>query len=470
MLPANKTIFCTLPVDLVFSADKDSDKLYERITTMNGMSRRHFLKSNAAATAGFALGATSARSRTAAAENPTTVRIGIVGVGGRGRSLMSNLLLMNGVEIRALCDLRPERVTAAQNAVIKAGGTKPESYARDEYTFKQMMDRDDLDAVVIATYWEWHAPMAVYAMKAGKYAATEVPAAYTLEECWDLVNTHEQTKVPCMMLENWSFRRDNLAVLNMIRRGLLGEIVHCHCAHSHDCIDHWFFESGTGKDRWPAKYLLEHNRDQYPTHQMGPVLSWMDINCGDRLDYITSTATECFGINDMFERKFGRDHPGAKRKYAQGDIVTSVIRTKMGKTIVSNYDMQLPRPYDNRWLIQGTRGLYNEQREAVYILDKSPKYHQWEPFAPYQQKYEHSWWKDGIRGDHGGTDYIELEQFVKAVRSRTQTPIDVYDSVAMSVIGPLSEQSIASGSVPVKVPDFTRGKWKSKKPTFAVET
>ena len=470
MLPANKTIFCTLPVDLVFSADKDSEKLYERITTMNGMSRRHFLKSNAAATAGFALGATSARSRTAAAENPTTVRIGIVGVGGRGRSLMSNLLLMNGVEIRALCDLRPERVTAAQNAVIKAGGTKPESYARDEYTFKQMMDRDDLDAVVIATYWEWHAPMAVYAMKAGKYAATEVPAAYTLEECWDLVKTHEQTKVPCMMLENWSFRRDNLAVLNMIRRGLLGEIVHCHCAHSHDCIDHWFFESGTGKDRWPAKYLLEHNRDQYPTHQMGPVLSWMDINCGDRLDYITSTATECFGINDMFERKFGRDHPGAKRKYAQGDIVTSVIRTKMGKTIVSNYDMQLPRPYDNRWLIQGTRGLYNEQREAVYILDKSPKYHQWEPFAPYQQKYEHSWWKDGIRGGHGGTDYIELEQFVKAVRSRTQTPIDVYDSVAMSVIGPLSEQSIASGSVPVKVPDFTRGKWKSKKPTFAVET
>ncbi|MHC4564988.1 MAG: Gfo/Idh/MocA family oxidoreductase [Planctomycetota bacterium] len=437
---------------------------------MDDISRRHFLKSNAVATAGLALTAINTRLKAAGAENSTTVRIGIVGIGGRGNSLMRNLLLMKGVEIRALCDLRPERVTAAQNAVVKAGGKRPEGYAKDEYTFKQMMDRDDLDAVIIATYWQWHAPMAVYAMKAGKYAATEVPAGYTLEECWDLVSTNEQTKVPCMMLENWSFRRDNLAVLNMIRKGMFGEIVHCHCAHSHDCIDHWFFESGTGKDRWPARYLLEHNRDQYPTHQMGPVLSWMDINCGDRLDYITSTATECFGINDMFERKFGKDHPGAARKYAQGDIVTSVIKTKMGKTIVSNYDMQLPRPYDNRWLIQGTRGLYNEQREAVYILGKSPKYHQWESFAPYQEKYEHSWWKRGAQGGHGGTDYIELEQFVKAVRGKTQTPIDVYDSVAMSVIGPLSEASIASGSAPVAVPDFTRGKWKTRKPTFAVET
>jgi len=244
---------------------------------MNDMSRRHFLKSKAVATAALTLTAIGTGSTSASASNPGTVRIGIVGIGGRGNSLMRNLMLMKGVEIRALCDLRPEKVTAAQNAVVRAGGSKPQGYAKDEYTFKQMMDRDDLDAVIIATYWEWHAPMAVYAMKAGKYAATEVPAGYTLEECWDLVNTHEQTGVPCMMLENWSFRRDNLAVLNMIRRGLLGKIVHCHCAHSHDCIDHWFFDS-TGKDRWPARYLIEHNRDQYPTHQMGPVISWMDIN------------------------------------------------------------------------------------------------------------------------------------------------------------------------------------------------
>ncbi|MFH1719335.1 MAG: Gfo/Idh/MocA family oxidoreductase [Planctomycetota bacterium] len=436
---------------------------------MSDMNRRDFLKSNTAATVGLALAGIATGPVRAEDAAKKKVRVGIVGVGGRGNSLMQNLLTMENVEIRALCDLRPEKVTAAQNVVVKAGQVKPEGYAKDEYTFRQLMDRDDLDAVIIATYWEWHAPMAVYAMKAGKYAGVEVPAAYTLEECWDLVKTYEQTAVPCMMLENWSFRRDNLAVLNMIRQGLFGKIVHCHCAHSHDCIDHWFFDSKTGEDRWPAKYLVEHNRDQYPTHQMGPVLSWMDINCGDCFDYVTSTATDGFGINDMFERKFGRDHPGAKRKYAQGDIVTTVIRTKMGKSIVSNYDMQLPRPYDNRWLIQGTRGLYNEQRDAVYVLGESPQYHQWEPFGPYQEKYEHSWWKQGTQGDHGGTDYLELQQFVKAVRSGTQTPIDVYDSVAMSVIGPLSEKSISSGSVPVKVPDFTRGQWKSRKPTFAVE-
>lgn len=436
---------------------------------MSNMNRRDFLKSNAGKTVGLALMGIGTKSMAAKDADPGTVRIGIIGMGGRGNSLMRNLLTMKNVEVRALCDLDSERVAAAQNQAVKAGRTKPDGYAKDEYTFKQLIGREDIDAVIIATYWEWHAPMAIYAMKAGKYAGVEVPAAYTLEECWDLVETYEQTKVPCMMLENWSFRRDNLAVLNMIRQGLFGKIVHCHCAHSHDCIDHWFFDNKTGEDRWPAKYLVKHNRDQYPTHQLGPVLSWMDINCGDYFDYITSTATGSFGINNMFEHKFGKDHPGAKRKYAQEDIVTTVIRTKRGKSIVSNYDMQLPRPYDNRWLIQGTRGLYNEQRNAVYILGKSPEYHQWESFGPYQEKYEHSWWKKGVQGGHGGTDYLELQQFVKAVRNKTQTPIDVYDSVVMSVIGPLSEQSLSLGSVPVKVPDFTRGKWKSKRPAFAVD-
>ena len=176
----------------------------------------------------------------------------------------------------------------------------------------------------------------------------------------------------------------------------------------------------------------------------------------------------------MFIRKFGPEHPGAKRKYAQGDVVTTVIRTKKGKTLISNYDMQLPRPYDNRWMIQGTRGIYNEQRNAIYITGESPRYHQWEPFSPYQEKYEHTWWKTlgnkAQEGGHGGVDYIELALFVQAVRNKTQTPLDVYDSVIMSVIGPMSEQSIAQGSVPVQVPDFTRGKWKTRKPTFALET
>ena len=314
--------------------------------------------------------------------------------------------------------------------------------------------------------------MAVYGMEAGKYVGVEVPAAITLQQCWRLVETHEKTGVPCMMLENWSFRRDNLAVLNMIRRGLLGEMVHCHCAHSHDCIDHWFWDKD-GNPRWPAKYLSERNADQYPTHSLGPVLSWFDIPCGDNYRYLTSTATSSLGINAYFARKFGPDHPAARKEYTQGDIVTTVVRTQRGRTIVINYDMQLPRPYDNRWMVQGTMGIYNEQRESIYLHGRTPKSHEWEPFSPYQEEFDHALWKqlpeEFVEKGHGGTDALELQEFLRAVRQKTQTPIDVYESVLMSCIVPLSEQSIAQGSAPVECPDFTRGKWKTRKRTFATE-
>ena len=442
-------------------------------------SRREFLKTNGALGLGAVLGSAALTSGVAparAAEEKRRsaplekVRIGVIGMGGRGNSLMGNLLQMKeDVEIGAVGDIYRARALAAQARVAGAGFAKPEAYFGDENVWKKLVDRDDLDAIVITSYWEWHTPMAVYAMQAGKYAAVEVPAAYTLDECWELVNTHEQTGVPCMMLENWSMRSDNLAVLNMIRLGLLGDIVHCHCAHSHDCIDHWFFDRATGKDRWSAKYLVEHNRDQYPSHQMGPVISWLDINCGDTFDYLTSTATDSRGINAYFATKFGPDHPNAKRKFAQGDIVTTTVRTKKGKSIIINYDMQLPRPYDNRWLVQGTRGLYNEQRDAVYLKEVSPKYHEWEPFGPYHEKYRHAWTTEPSLGGHGGTDMRELRLFVEAVKEGTQTPLDVYDSVMMCVHGPLSEVSIARGSVPVKVPDFTRGRWETRKPRFAVD-
>ncbi len=443
------------------------------------MSRREFIKTNTAVALGVAAGESilpefrfpsSGTLAQAPVEKP--VRLAVLGTGSRGRGLLSELLTMKGVEFPALCDIQPANLELARQMVEKAGQNKPEAYGRDETDYKRLLERDDIDAVIIASYWEWHTPMAVDGMKAGKTVGVEVPAAYTLEECWELVKTHESTQVPCMMLENWSFRRDNLAVLNMIRAGLLGEIVHCHCAHSHDCIDHWFFDPETGLDRWAAKYLLTRNRDQYPTHQQGPVLSWMDIGSGDYYDTISSTATDCFGINEYFIRRFGPEHPNAKRKYKQGDIVSSVVRTKKGKSIVINYDMQLPRPYDNRWMIQGSRGLYDEDRSVVYLTGKSPQYHQWEPFGPYQELHEHKWWK-AIRSEagqfsHGGTDYLELRLFVEAVRHRTQTPLDVYDAVLMSVNGPLSEVSIAKGGAPIPYPDFTNGRWQTNRPKFAL--
>jgi predicted dehydrogenase len=449
----------------------------------NKIDRREFLKIGATATLGA--GTLASALDAGATEEEKPVRLGVIGVGGRGTSLLNTLLQLGGVEIPAICDINQEHLARAQSIVEKAGRKRPEGYGRDEEDYQRLVYRDDLDAVLIAAYWQWHAPMAVCAMQAGKYAAVEVPAALTLPECWELVNTHEETGVPCMMLENWSFRRDNLAVLKMIRAGLFGEIVHCHCAHSHNCIDHWFFDA-EGNMRWAGDYLVKHNASQYTTHALGPVISWLDIGCGDYFDKIVSFANRSLGINHYFTKKFGPNHPNAKRKYAQSDIVTTLVKTKKGNTIVINYDMQLPRPYDNRWEIQGTEGVYNEQRNAIYLHGRSPSYDEWEAFPPYQEKYDHTWWKqlqqkggskpgtknavgDQLALGHGGTDYCELDQFLRAVRTKTQTPVDVYDSVIMSVIYPLSEKSIAEGGVTVDCPDFTRGKWQTRKPAFALE-
>lgn len=429
--------------------------------------RRKFVKTISAAGAGLTLQTTSFSSPLNRKDK--TVRIGVIGIGNRGTHLLKTLLNNEGVEIAALCDIDKTRLDNAINICKDAGRKKPEGYYKDEHIYKQLLNRDDLDAVIIATYWDSHAPIAIYAMEHEIYPGVEVPAALTLKQCWDLVDTSEKTGIPCMMLENWSFRKDNLAVLNMIREGLLGEMVHCHCAHSHDCIDHWFFDAKDGHQRWPAKYLINYNRDQYPTHSVGPVLSWMDINCGDSITEIYSVSTASKSINAYMKRKFGDDHPNAKLKFKQGDIVTTTLKTQNGKTIVINYDMQLPRPYDNRWMVQGTLGIYDEQREAVYLTDRSPKYHEWEPFKPYEEEYLHKWWKqrDKTNGGHGGVDRLELEHFVKAVRDKTNTPIDVYDSVTMSAIVPLSGLSIEKNQ-PVEFPDFTRGKWKGRKPYFGV--
>jgi predicted dehydrogenase len=430
--------------------------------------RRNFIKTTATTTLGVTLASTTLALNQDEKKKP--VRVAVIGTGNRGTSLLRNLLAMDDVEIAALCDLDWDRLDNARKLCVEAGQKEPNRYIKDEESYKLLLEKENLDAVIIATYWDSHTAIALEAMHHGIYPAVEVPIALSLDECWDLVNTSEKTGIPCMMLENWSFRRDNLAILNMIRQGMFGEIVHCHCAHSHDCIDHWFFDKDDGHQRWPGEYLLNYNRDQYPTHSLGPVLSWMDINCGDVITEIHSVATASKGINAYFKRRFGNDHPNAKLKFKQGDIVTSTLKTRNGKTIIVNYDMQLPRPYDNRWLIQGTLGVYNEQRNALYIAETSPQYHQWEAFKPYEEKYLHDWWKEGSKTEsgHGGVDYMELSLFIDAVRNNTQTPIDVYDSVTMSAVVALSGISIEKNS-PIEFPDFTKGKWESRKPHFAVK-
>jgi len=429
------------------------------------INRREFLITNTTVMAGMAI--SGVLPKTIEGEEQKPIRIGVVGTGNRGRGLMNMLLNFKNIYFPAICDIDPNALQTTQN-LLKEKGHMPAIEFSGPEDYKKLIDHQDVDAVIIATPWDLHTPMSVYSMNSGKTVGCEVPIAYTLDECWQLIETWEKTGTPCMQLENWSFRSDNLAILKMIRAGLLGTITHAHCAYSHDCIDHWYFEKGTGNTRWGAQFLIDHNRNQYPTHQQGPVLSWMDINGGDYYDTLTSTATDGFSIYEYFKRNFP-NHPNGKQTYKQGDIVTTIVRTKLGKTIVINFDMQSPRPYDNRWMVQGTRGIYNEQRNSVYLTGISPEYHSWEPFPPYHEKYEHSWTKTSF-GAHGGADGIMLSQFVKAVREDNPLPLDLYDGVLMASIGPLSEMSISMKSKVIEVPDFTRGKWKIREPYFALES
>jgi hypothetical protein len=254
---------------------------------MKKISRRNFIKTGTMATAALGIMPNLVN----ASNSQKTVRIGVIGTGNRGSNHVVTLLSIPGVEVVALCDLDKAKAGNAADHVVKAGQKRPAVYSGQKDAYREMLDKEKMDAVIIATYWDSHASISIEAMNNGIRPGIEVPASLTVEDTWKLVETSEKTGIPCMMLENWSFRQDNLAALNMKRLGMFGDIVHCHCAHSHDCIDHWFFDNKTGAQKWPAEYLLKYNRDQYPTHSVGPIISWMDINRGDVFTEIYSTAT-----------------------------------------------------------------------------------------------------------------------------------------------------------------------------------
>jgi len=401
------------------------------------------------------------------------VRIGLVGVGNRGTGLVKILLDVPGVEIPAICDINEEHLQNAQAIVEKTGRKRPEGYAGGPEDYRRLVVREDLDAVITATPWELHTPIAVAAMKAGKYAATEVPAAITVEQCWELVNTSEQTGMPCMMLENDCFGRGALMALNLVEQRVLGELIHCEGGYDHD------IRSGllrNGQLSWRGMHALRRNANLYPTHPIGPIAWWTGINRGDRFTYLTSMSSKARGLSYYAAKHFGADSIYANCQFAGGDVNTSLIMTQKGVTVTLNHDTQLPRPYSDSGdtkiplmvqRLQGTDGIFFGSLEKIYIDGRSPL-HKWEDTAPYYEQYEHFLWKalgDAARSSsHGGEDYVELHQFVRAVRNKIQTPVDVYDAATWSVIVPLSEQSVASKSAAVDFPDFTRGKWKTWRP------
>ena len=462
---------------------------------MNQFKRRDFLKTAAIAGLGLAVSPNLIKSQDKIkfkrSKPSGKVNIAFIGVGGRGRSHVGLVSQRQDVEITAICDVDPEAIDKTQKLLRENNRKEAAVYTNDDYAFMKLLERDDVDGVIIATPWVWHARMSVASMKAGKFTGVEVSAANTLEECWDLVNTYEETGIPLMILENVCYARESMAILKMIREGLFGEIVHATCGYRHDLREVLFnggkqSDSGVefgknslGEARWRTQYYINQNADVYPTHGLGPVATWFDINRGNRFVTLTSTATKAVGLKDYIinHPQGGEDHPNAKIKWKLGDIITSVIKTANDETIILNHDTSLPRPYSWGFTLHGSKGVWCGDFEGrrIYIEAKSPQ-HQWESnekFDEYMKKYDHHLWseeeKNAVGAGHGGIDYFTIKQFVDSVKEEKEPPIDVYDAAAWSVITPLSEVSIQNNGMPQYFPDFTRGKWMTNKRIFGIE-
>ena len=403
------------------------------------------------------------------------VHIGVIGLGMRGMEAVSRLLNVEGVIITAVCDVRPEKVAEAQKIVTDLGLPEPIGFSAGEEDWMKLCEREDIDLVYSCTPWYLHTPNAVYAMKHGKHAAVEVPGATTLEECWELVDTAEQTQRHCMMLENCCYDFFELATLNMARNGVFGEIMHAECAYIHDL--RWLkFDKANGYvDMWRLKYSMNHNGNLYPTHGLGPVAQIMGINRGDRMDYLTSTSTNQVGMSLYAKNKFGAGSVEFLQPYELGDMNTTVVKTINGKTIMIQHDTTSPRPYSRIHLVSGTGGIASKWPVEQIALE--PKAHDWLPEEDLKKllvEYEHPLAKkvgEMARevGGHGGMDFIMDWRLVHCLRNGLPLDQDVYDAASWSSIVELSEISVRNASKMVEIPDFTRGIWAETKPLGIVE-
>ncbi len=447
----------------------------------DNINRRSFMKT--AALGGMALSvAPSFAFGKGGSKKDKPVKIGFIGVGRRGRSHLKNIIDIEGVEIPAICDIDPDAIKESLNIISKKGHKKPEVFDLNEHSFNDLLARKDIDGVVIATPWLWHTPMAVAAMKAGKYVGIEVSAATTMGECWDLVNTYEETGSPLMILENVCYRRDVLAVLNMVREDVFGEILHARCGYRHDLREVKFrpgvtFGKGSEREaRWRTQHSLKRNADLYPTHGVGPVANMLNINRGNAFTTLTSHSTKARGLHDYIVNhpEGGEDHPNAKLKWKLGDVVTTTINTANGETILVTHDTNLPKPYSLDFEVQGTKGITNfdylKSSNRIYVNGVS-EHHKWSDMEPWLKKYDHPLWKkygeQAVGAGHGGMDFFVARAFVETVRRKALPPLDVYDAATWSSITPLSEMSLAEGNAPQHFPDFTRGKWIKRKSVFA---
>ncbi|UOG77459.1 Gfo/Idh/MocA family oxidoreductase (plasmid) [Hymenobacter tibetensis] len=398
------------------------------------------------------------------------VRIACVGLGMRGPGAVSRLSCIEGVEIKALCDLVPERAEKVKQALKEQGTAHdPVLYSGKPDSWKAMFDRDDIDLVYITTPWSLHAPQALYAMEHGKHAAVEVPAATTIEQCWQLVETSERTKKHCMMLENCCYDFFELLTLNMARQGYFGEIVHAEGAYIHGLLDLNLDKAKGYQDMWRLKENMTRNGNLYPTHGLGPICQLLNVNRGDAMDYLTSVQTKDFQMFEEVKRRAATDsfYSQFARDTYRGNMNTTTICTKKGKTMMVQHDVTTPRPYSRIHLVSGTKGCASK-----YPVKKIAAGHSWVSEEELT-KLEAQYTPDIVKrigemaktiGGHGGMDFMMDWRLIDCLRNGLPLDQDVYDAASWSSVGPLSEWSVANRSNSIDVPDFTAGAWQTNAP------
>jgi hypothetical protein len=401
------------------------------------------------------------------AEPIDTVRVAIIGLGMRGQGAVRRLSYIEEVKIVALADVVPSSADRALQTLQDMGKPAADIYTEPE-GWREICERDDIDLVYICTHWDLHTPIAVYAMENGKHVATEIPAAITIEECWDLVNTSERTRRHMMMLENCNYDFFEMATLNMVQQGLFGEIVHAEGAYIHDLRSMLFAEEGEPGhywDMWRLKHNEKYDGALYPMHGLGPLAHALNIHRGDRMEYLVSVSSGQFGLTAYAIEKFGEDSDYAKREYAKGDMNTTIIKTNKGKTIKIQHDVTSPRPYSRIHMLSGTKGFAQKWPRTGIALE--PDGHRWlsqEKLDSLLKVYEHPivtevGEKARQVGGHGGMDFIMDYRLIYCLRHGLPLDQDVYDAAEWSSVIELSRVSVANNGMPVKIPDFTRGAW-----------
>ena len=390
------------------------------------------------------------------------IKLGYIGVGRRGSGVLRECFSqMKDVEVKTICDLFPERVKLGQEIVQEKGGYTPAGTG----DYHDILNDPEIDAVVIMTGWSGRPALAIESMKAGKYTAIEVGCADTMEECFDLVRTYEETGIPVMMLENCCYGRREMMLYNMVWQGLFGEIVHCTGGYMHYLNNFGLFKDIGVHYRLP--HYIARNRENYPTHELGPLSKLLRVNRGNRIVSLSSFASKSRGLKQYAKDHLGADHALAQTDFKQGDIVTTVLTCAGGETVVLTLDTTLPRAYYSRNIgVRGTKGMSYEDTRVVFLEGMEEKVRDNE--AEFFEKYDHPLHREyeamGTRGGHGGMDWLVCRAFVESVKNGTDTPIDAYDTATWLSIGVLSEQSIKQGGMPMEVPDFTHGLWQTDRP------